>query len=781
MAFREEIIKAGLGGGHWTQEMDEGLERAHADIASVMKEVFERREETQKLARVARFVARYRTVLNLPETLRSLISAPSGYAQAAREYRKAQRVLRGAAGPVFREVLAELESVAARWKSFLFGRLASEFVGTSSSAEHIVEAVRALRELGSNPEPGVFFSQQQMMYALNRVNQSGSASGSEVLHEVSKLLPSLRLAYGKMGAGASDSALHAGVWGSCLEQCCEVVKLAVKDGVAAGELLADAQRFQEQVGECLHGSANAKERQPCYLAVSGLIEWLQNKTANHIRQECLRECGSNPDPLPAVIRAVDRFAPVIGESGAVEAGLSCLCKSLDLIVSNCDAAVASPFASSWSESMPPEKGSPEDALLDCASSARRLLTNGVAAVTHSSSGQVATNSRGVFESLCVSAKDRALRGYVARMAFFVRRIVGSGIQEESREEFQNKLDGKGALEETVFAPANQYSSAAPVAQVEKVYLSDWALEVVHLLIMVRSHVDGRLPEDSVFVMKSLAVLAVSIVEDVLLGERDVIGKNLSMRLAVSVRFLADVLGFAEDVPLVANMIISRTLNVKMPGSLDKAALLMRCFATDESTTARSEGKRVSVVTSSVALSSTSTRGYLPSSAASASKRSNSPVMSEAPKKELFDGKELARPSPALAKKGDMEKIPSSAKKEDDANPFGPSKTASKPSGIDDASKKKEDANPFGGAKPESAKKTDGTNPFGGKKEDANPFGAKKEQNDFKKPEDVNPFARAEKNPFAGVQQEKPGLFNSAPVISKAKTSTTISKDPTNPF
>lgn len=116
VAFRKEILKAGLGDGDWTQELDAGLEQARKEIGAVMEEVFARREQTRQLLRVARFVARYRTVLKLPETLRSLVSSPSGYGQAAREYRKAQRVLRGAAGPVFREVLSELEDVAAKWK-----------------------------------------------------------------------------------------------------------------------------------------------------------------------------------------------------------------------------------------------------------------------------------------------------------------------------------------------------------------------------------------------------------------------------------------------------------------------------------------------------------------------------------------------------------------------------------------------------------------------------------------------------------------------------------------
>lgn len=720
--------------------MDEGLERCRTEIASVMKQVFVRREETRKLARVARFVARYRTVLNLPETLRSLISSPSGYGQAAREYRKAQRVLRGAAGPVFREVLAELENVASRWKVSLYSRLGSEFVGSAGSAEHVVEAVRALRELGSTPEPGVYFSQQQMVFALNRVNQVGHASPSEVLHEVHKLLPALRLAYSKLGAGAAEGgALHSGVWGSCLEQCCDAVKLMIKDGARAGDLLGEVQRFQDQLGECLQGASGSKERQSCFVAVGNFLEWLRLKSASHIRLECLRECSINPEPLPAIIRAVERLAPVIGDAGAVDAGLACLCRAVDLIVRNCDAAVSSPFTSSWNEAMPPEKKSPEDALLDCAVSAQRLLANGVAAVAHSRSGVVVPKSRELFDSLCASAKERALRAYVARMAFFVRRIVAENVAHEVREEFQNRLDGKGAMEETSFAPANQYSSAAPVALVERSLLSDWALEAVQLLIVVRSHVDGRLAEDSPFVMKSLATSAVSIVEDVVENEREMIGKNLAMRFAVSVRFLADVLSFSDEAHLIANLIISRTLKVKSPpAALEKASLLKRCFATDEGSSSVISGN-----TGNTSFNNTVRNNDLAGKQGRAAMQipSSLPSVSKVPK-------ETAVKPAAKA----------------DANPFAA------------ADSKAEDSNPFS-KKPEDAARRQKPEEVVARKPDVK-MDASKETNRPPAADDSNPFAKkpeARKDPSAFFKKDS-AHHNSAPSLSR-----TPPKESTNPF
>jgi hypothetical protein len=703
---------------------------------------------------VVRFVARYRTVLKLPDTLRTLISSPSGYGQAAREYRKAQRVLRGAAGPVFREVLTELEDVAARWKASLYNRLATEYVGSSGSSEHVVEATRALRELGSLPEPGVYFSQQQMMFALNRVNSSGS-SALEVLHEALKLLPALRLAYSKLGAGSADGVLHAGVWGSCLEQCTDAVKLAVKDGTVAGELLVEAQRFRELIADCLQGVVGGKERQPCYSTVGNLILWLQQKVASHIRQDCLRFCGSNSDPLPTIIQSIEKLMPVMGETAANEAGLVCLCKAVDLIVQNCDAALKMPFAPSWSESLLADKDSPEDMLLECAGSAKRLLSNGTAAVSHRSATD--SKSKELFAQLCASARERALRGYVARMAYFARRIVSNGTLLEVQEEFQRQLDGKGAVEETVYAPANQYSSVAPIAHVEKSLLSDWALEVVQLLIVVRSHLDGRLSEESAFVMKSLAELVVGIVEDIIDREREVIGKNLAARFACSIRFLSDVLGFSENVHLLANFLVLKVLKVKMPNSLEKAALLRRCFTPDEGqNSVRSETKsnRTSGRTSPHAGVSPGGAAF----AAAATKRAEVSILKipidKVPEEASEAGRssarredtkkiprnELVRPNPAVPKKEDRKEVPIVDTKK--TNPFDvrgefarPSPVVSKKEEVPLADAKKA-TNPF-----ESKNDFARPSPVVVKKEvdDSNPFGVKKDVRAPKKTGDKNPF------------------------------------------
>ena len=619
VTLREGVLKAGLGGGQWMQAMDYGLEQTAEEIERVMRDVFTRREQIRNQARVARFVGRYRAVLKLPETLRGLISSPSGYGQAAREYRKAQRVLRGAAGPVFRQVLKELEDVASKWKAALYQRLATEFVGSAGAAEHVVEATRALRELGSSPEPGMYFSQQQMHFAQHR-----TSGGAASVAETAKILPALRLAYGKLGAGTADGSLQAGVWGVCMDLCIEALKSAVSESAMA-TVLGEAQQLWERIGEAVQGAVGGRERQPCYTAWGGMVQWLRQRVARRISLDGMRECGSRPGAVETSVRTMQLLAPVVGDMAALDVGLKCLCKGVDLILQRCDAALQSPMAASWQAALAPERGSPEEVLMDCVLNVRRVQSDGSAAVWARAAGGEQANTRsrssGVgsaerlsaspafakssaqFVALCAAADERALRGYVTRAAFFVRRVVATGMEEEAEEEFQLRLDGKGALEETVYAPAGAAlsSAAAPTAQVERSALSDWAQEAVHLLVVIRSHVSSRLPDDTMAVVEALADMVFCVAEEMIEREREVLGRNLSVRWSVSLRFLGDVFSFSRRVVLHAGHLITKLLRAKVPPSLERAAALRRCFVLEDAPTSKNSARVASPVNTSASL------------------------------------------------------------------------------------------------------------------------------------------------------------------------------------
>ncbi len=730
VTLREGIVRAGLGGGQWSKEMDEGLEKTARDVDELMSGVFKRREQTRSQLRVVRFVGRYRTVLKLPETLRSLISSPSGYGQAAREYRKAQRVLRGAAGPVFRQVLKELEDVAAKWKASLYQKLAIEFFGSTGAAEHIVEATRALRELGSSPEPGMYFSQQQMHFAQHRMTNAGPS-----VSEMAKIVPGLRLGYAKLGAGTADGSLQAGVWGVTFDLCVEAVKASVQDAEMEA-VLTEAQQLWERLGECVQGSAGGKERQPCYTSVGGLVQWLKQKVARRITLQGLRDCGSKPDVIRSSVHTMQLLAPVIGDLGALDVGFKCLSKGVDLIVQKSEAAIQSPFAASWDDALPPEKGSPEEALLECVSAVRRLYNDGSAAmmlraatagtdtaasVERLSSSPTFFKSSALFTSLCRCAEEHALQGYIARMAHFVRLVVARGMELEAQEEFQRKLDGKGALEEVVYAAALQSNSSGPQAQTERSALSEWAQEVVQVLIVVRSHVDARLPDDTMPLMEALAEMVFFVVEEVCEREREVLGRNLSMRWGVSLRFLCDVLSFSKRVTSLAAHLISKQLKVKVPPGLEKAAVLRRCFAaSEEASSANGKGFARNNATSPMNLSRLAgTNG--PVAVFDGRKASRAP-------EEASEGRptQVATPVASRPKQEDAvprtEAAPSKMGSSDDSNPFAAPKAvpakqpASRPIGLTNsgtrslsAIERKSDSSPMlASASPPAAE----SNPFG---------------------------------------------------------------------
>jgi hypothetical protein len=814
--FREGLIRAGLGEtGQWQEETNQFLTEAEEEIMEVMESVFSRREEIKQLSRVVRFARRYRTVLSLPETLRGLISSPTGYGQAAREYRKAQRVLRGAAGPVFRNVLKELEDVADKWKASLYQVLSNEYLGGSAINEHIVEAVRALRELGSVPDPGIHFANHQNGYALQRLAQGPT------VRDARKVLPALRLAYSNLGAGSNEGQGQDVVWGNCLESVCEAIKSVLSSGNVTPEILEEVEQFEGRVGDCVDGTRGGREKQACFVAVNGLVRWVREKLARQITLEGLEEAGSIPGGLRVAVQTTKNLVPVIGEASAVEIGLHCLCKTVDLIVLNCDAAASSTADSTKQCTNLPLCGeeSPEGVLLQCVKDTRTLQLDGVAAIRQlgSSSGNVSCTE---FVGLCRGAINRAFNGYISRISFRVRAILTSGFKLELEKGFQQKIDKKGSFSRVVYAISDA-PHLGPREMTESSNLSDWALEILQFLVAVQHFVDQKLGPDPVGkVLQIVSELIFFVIEDLIEAEKSSISKHLAARFAYSIKFVAVVLKFARCAEHMSTCIITRQLQRKVPTikKENRVKLLSMMFIPNSggSSNSNSSGSSLSVSTSSAAAEASAMR----SSAPSASKQrvavkeekvvipvSEKPTPEVAPKasvapeptkssvrrqrrgsvvingsdsgKDTF-AKPLDKPkrrgsvvinssddegshggvvgaSPDVRKKSDpLGKL--HLRRNSESNPFG------KKSESRHARKKSESMNPFASNKKEEEKaappRSSSSSSHSRKKsESANPFGSKKEEEVEKKTEPTNPFALA---PEAKKEEDDAKKFDNNP-------------------
>lgn len=584
-AFRENVLSAGLGGGGtWCQQMDDGFAGTSKELETALQGVMDLRKQIRSHERILQFARRYRTVLKLPDTLKGLVSSPSGYLQAAREYRKAQRVLRGTSGRVFRSVLSELEDVAQKWKTSMYAVLGTEFTGGPSNVELVVESVRALREMGSAPDPAVYFAQQQHVHSQLRVTQNPSIA------EAFKVLPALTLAYSKLGAGTTEGMGQAAVWGTVFDVCCEAVKANVNESNMQS-LLVEAQQLWERVSQAV---GSAKDKQPCHSVVAGLVYWLRQCVAQLITQRGIRQCGrmdgTPSEGLQLAVETIKQLIPVVGETVAVEVGLSCMCKCVDAIVHRCDVAVDAPTPADNAQKSYFGSDAADDVFLKCAVQARSLSQDGVAAIH-----QIAPNNAcQSFIELCEQAVSRALRAFETRMMLRICAQVSHGVRADLLPHITSRLDARGALTRACVPSPNinsatsntnpssgsnsassSSSGSLPSANAnptEKSTVPDWAEEALVALSVAAGCCErhGLVDIRSVVVERGAAG-AVRAAEEALVSFSNALEKKVVARVMAGIRLIAEV--SQSQVALQNAVSASKALGLKPPSVADDVARL----------------------------------------------------------------------------------------------------------------------------------------------------------------------------------------------------------------
>lgn len=441
----------------------QGSAAAREALQSAVTAVLQHRAALQRSLRLARFARRYHSVLALPQLVRRLAAADDAGA-VVREWRRAQRVLRGTQGPLFRCVLTELDEVAETWKASLMTRLAQPYylgdtgegeaapsAGDAGSADGGAEApakaaataerwaqrvegaCRALKELGVQTDPWAHFARAQ----CRNVQWTR-------LDAVTRLLPALRVAHSPLGGGVA-------AWAQLLAGGAEQLQRTLAPTAAT---LRDALRVQAAVARACGADSGPA------VALLQLTLSLRRGLARTVLDEARARCL---DP-----NAREQWAQVRLDAGAALRGVlePALVEEAQRALLHC---ALDTLVRTWVDDA--VRRTPEG-----------LLQARTAALVLGGEDTLARGAAARAETVLVELHARALRELVARA---VGELVRDG----------DAVDDEGVSQQLEWvaheAPASSLlaaSSSAPAltAQTCACRLCDWVLEVLRYLAGVRT-------------------------------------------------------------------------------------------------------------------------------------------------------------------------------------------------------------------------------------------------------------------------------------------------------
>lgn len=492
------------------------------------------REKLQDTLRMARFARRYHSVLSLPQTVKRVAaSAPSDDASTVgREWRRAQRVLRGAQGPVFRSVLTELDGVSAEWQATLVARLAQPYAGplmgsglevssgdlrlskgTDSSdgdesrlsqslsrdgrrlsvssqdgqsggvggssvvderwTQRVESACRALKELNSATDPWVLFARSQ----CRSVTSGGRWC---TLQQVAAVVPALRVAWCPLGGGHDE-------WTAHFSMAVEQLKQAVAPSLGA---LQHALQIQESINRAC-GTASAVSA-----SWSALVEYLRCGAAKQILEGAMQVCGDERRQSQWKSTCADaekQLQRVVSNELAAQAHAALLHCCVDTLVRT-RVDVPQPQAA---------------LLLSAMRDARALVSD-------------------LDDALVTGAIHRARNAYLALHSSALRDLLSRGMEE---------LLSNGGVNDLGVSSVGRW--AGGYTQTES-HLCDWALAALRYMASVQCELQEHSCADADDVFEGLVEALVVIVDDLMTLNRDLVVGGVAIRLYYDVLFLREV-------------------------------------------------------------------------------------------------------------------------------------------------------------------------------------------------------------------------------------------------